>query len=296
MCYARRSVGQSTQILFTLAKGAAHAALSNKQRKCAFTLAEVLITLGIIGVVAAMTLSTVISKIQDKQNIAKWKKEYSVISNAFNEVVADGVTICNHTQYGHCHGQGYTDEFVDAIQKKLRVVDYCGSASVFPREKICDYTNFQNGDWWKKYGIFRWSGINGSAVETGYKALGESSSSNNGVNRYNFSRIALLLADGASVYLGTLWNGPWIVVDVNNFNNGPNQFGRDVFVIHVSSDIKKNKHYLAPAGSESLFDEIPALNNADYGITGCSKDIGKPSSNTVYEVAGSGCSAKYLLE
>ncbi len=104
--------------VFTLAKGAAHAALSNKQRKCAFTLAEVLVTLGIIGVVAAMTLSTVISKIQDKQNIAKWKKEYSVISNAFNEVVADGIAVCQtNNSGGSCYGQGYTDEFVDALQK-----------------------------------------------------------------------------------------------------------------------------------------------------------------------------------
>jgi len=31
-------------------------------KKCAFTLAEVLITLGIIGVVAAMTLPVVVSK------------------------------------------------------------------------------------------------------------------------------------------------------------------------------------------------------------------------------------------
>ena len=40
-----------------------------------FTLAEVLITLGIIGVVAVLTLTTVIPGIQNKQNIAKWKKE-----------------------------------------------------------------------------------------------------------------------------------------------------------------------------------------------------------------------------
>ena len=84
--------------------------------------------------------------------------------------------------------------------------------------------------------------------------------------------------------------------DVNNFQNGPNEFGRDVFVIHVSSDIKKNKHYLAPAGSDTLFEEMPNLNNPEYGITGCSKDIGSQTGNTVYGIAGSGCSAKYLLE
>ena len=113
---------------------------------------------------------------------------------------------------------------------------------------------------------------------------------------YNYYKLALLLQDGAVVYFGELWSGPWIVVDVNNFQNGPNEFGRDVFVIHVSSDIKKNKHYLAPAGSDTLFEEMPNLNNPEYGITACSKDIGSQTGNTVYGIAGSGCSAKYLLE
>lgn len=42
--------------------------------KTAFTLAEVLITLGIIGVVAAMTLPTLVQKHQEKVTIAKLKK------------------------------------------------------------------------------------------------------------------------------------------------------------------------------------------------------------------------------
>ena len=45
---------------FTLAEGATHVAQSPKPRRAAFTLAEVLITLGIIGVVAAMTLPALI--------------------------------------------------------------------------------------------------------------------------------------------------------------------------------------------------------------------------------------------
>lgn len=53
---------------------------SGSQRKIAFTLAEVLITLGIIGVVAAMTLPTVINKINNKQNITAMKKAYSELS------------------------------------------------------------------------------------------------------------------------------------------------------------------------------------------------------------------------
>lgn len=48
----------------------------------AFTLAEVLITLGIIGIVAALTLPSVITKYQKKQTVAQLKKAYSTISQA----------------------------------------------------------------------------------------------------------------------------------------------------------------------------------------------------------------------
>ena len=44
--------------------------------KKAFTLAEVLITLGIIGIVAAMTLPTLIGKYQKKQTVTQLKKAY----------------------------------------------------------------------------------------------------------------------------------------------------------------------------------------------------------------------------
>ena len=50
--------------------------------KKAFTLAEVLITLGIIGVVAAMTIPTLINAQQEKATITKLKKTYSVLQQA----------------------------------------------------------------------------------------------------------------------------------------------------------------------------------------------------------------------
>ena len=52
------------------------------KKQLAFTLSEVLITIGIIGVVAAITLSSVISNIQGMQYRAKVKKVYSSLSQA----------------------------------------------------------------------------------------------------------------------------------------------------------------------------------------------------------------------
>ncbi len=48
-------------------------------KKFAFTLAEVLITLGIIGIVAAMTLPSLIIRNQNKALEAGLKKNYSII-------------------------------------------------------------------------------------------------------------------------------------------------------------------------------------------------------------------------
>ena len=53
------------------------------RKRAAFTLAEVLITLGIIGVVAAMTISTLIANYQKKQVSTKVKHTYSLLQQAF---------------------------------------------------------------------------------------------------------------------------------------------------------------------------------------------------------------------
>lgn len=50
--------------------------------KKAFTLSEVLITLGILGVVAAITLPTLIQKQRDKETVSKLEKTYSILSQA----------------------------------------------------------------------------------------------------------------------------------------------------------------------------------------------------------------------
>lgn len=71
-------------------------------KKAAFTLAEVLITLGIIGVVAALTLPSLIQNYHEKQRVTQLKKAYSVMQNAFlmaqeeyGEVTDWGLTITN---------------------------------------------------------------------------------------------------------------------------------------------------------------------------------------------------------
>ena len=61
----------------------------NKVPKVAFTLAEVLITLGIIGVVAALTIPTLVKKYEQKITIAKLKQTYSLLQQAYKLSVTD---------------------------------------------------------------------------------------------------------------------------------------------------------------------------------------------------------------
>jgi prepilin-type N-terminal cleavage/methylation domain-containing protein len=58
-------------------------------RNKAFTLAEVLITLAIIGVVAALTISTVVRNYQKQQTLVKLKKVFSALSNTTNLAIAE---------------------------------------------------------------------------------------------------------------------------------------------------------------------------------------------------------------
>ena len=53
--------------------------------KKAFTLSEVLITLGIIGVVAALTMPAVIANYQKRETVSRLQKVYSVLSQAVKQ-------------------------------------------------------------------------------------------------------------------------------------------------------------------------------------------------------------------
>ena len=77
------------QHAFTLAEGATHVDHWNNSRKIAFTLAEVLITLGIIGVVAAMTMPSLVANYEKKRTATAVKKAYSELSQALKLAEVD---------------------------------------------------------------------------------------------------------------------------------------------------------------------------------------------------------------
>ena len=53
---------------------------TSKLKLLAFTLAEVLIVLGIIGIVAEMTIPSLVKQTQDLEFKSAWKKAYSELN------------------------------------------------------------------------------------------------------------------------------------------------------------------------------------------------------------------------
>ena len=84
----KRTSGIDNKIIYSReGKGQA---LSNLNKKsAAFTLAEVLITLAIIGVVAALTIPTVVHKYQQQQFYAAFMKAHNTLATAFQLSVAE---------------------------------------------------------------------------------------------------------------------------------------------------------------------------------------------------------------
>lgn len=63
--------------------------------RAAFTLAEVLITLAVIGIVAALTIPTLISDVSRKQHLVAFKKKYAELTHAINLSTIDNGSTSN---------------------------------------------------------------------------------------------------------------------------------------------------------------------------------------------------------
>ena len=108
-------------------------------KKAAFTLAEVLITLGIIGVVAAITLPTLIKNYQKQVWVNQLKKEVSVLQNAVRTIIAtEGVETLSDTSFSErtkSSQEGYTCYKRHLEKLNLKIVgqnkhyDYCAQSS-----------------------------------------------------------------------------------------------------------------------------------------------------------------------
>ena len=91
-----------------------------------FTLAEILITLGIIGVVAAITMPIIINKYQEQVYKTAYKKVYAELSEAVREAIFNQEFI----RTSFYNGDATANEF-DIIKKKFKVSKECSESNTF---------------------------------------------------------------------------------------------------------------------------------------------------------------------
>jgi len=177
-----------------------------------FTLAEVLITLVIIGIIAAITVPTLISKYQKEQTVTKLKKAYSTLAQTTNRAIADYGPMLNWEI-----GPGNTDDNSTKFVKKY----------ITPYMNILKETKSQNeGNWNNKYYFL-----------------------NNTPHTYSNSYTRFYLNDGTSMTAYTQADSDntkrcWIDIDING-DKKPNKYGKDIFcfiyVINEGNSLRNGK-------------------------------------------------------
>lgn len=163
-------------------------------------MAEVLITLGIIGIVAAMTLPALIGNYQKKQAATQLKKVYTILQQATQRAEVDFESV----EYWNFE-LAPTDFFNLYIKPYYKVIqDY--SNTTFP----ADYTIFCN------------------SADAGTDCMG-----------YGAFRTApkMVIVDGTILTFNGFSvdgkrAGVTIIADINGFKK-PNRYGRDVFMFSI---------------------------------------------------------------
>ena len=179
-------------------------------KNIAFTLAEILITLGIIGVVAALTIPMLITKYQKIQTVSKLKKFYSTLNQAIMLSEEDNGNVGSWSIFSatqdtqHEHGR--------------QGIEYLAPYMAGSTKKYAYYSNID------AYGKVD-EVVNMAGVSSGDAPM---------------SRYYLMTADGMYISFGiSSWAPvmPFVIIQVDiNGRNKPNVFGKDVFYFSLYSN------------------------------------------------------------
>lgn len=188
--------------------------------KKGFTLAEVLITLGIIGVVAAITIPHLVTQIQDREFKTAAKEAFSKSAQAVQQIKMDNG--------GNLVGYyGVFGSFKPAFMTYFKVVRDCSASSP------CVPETTSSAIYKTLYGV---------PANTSYGGGGASGITDQFITTDGMF-FDIQNSTSADSTIG-------IVVDVNGYGKGPNVFGRDVFVFELVNDVLSpmggpNTHYPA---------------------------------------------------
>ena len=89
------------------------------KKQKAFTLAEVLVTLMIIGVIAAITIPSLVQNTHDNQNVAGFLKAYSVLSQAIDRMKIDYGPV----GFGAKWNNG--EEIEKGLRQYMNIIKFC---------------------------------------------------------------------------------------------------------------------------------------------------------------------------
>lgn len=214
----------------------------NKKRK-AFTLAEVLITLGVIGVVAAITVPTLMNNTQDKQFKVAWKKAYADINQALATVKNENSSL----DFGMTYPSSMQN-FLDALMGNLQYVNK-------------SYSLVSGGFYFHTSNNFSTLSGNACLINNGYPTA-----------RLNNGTLLYITFDAVGDYI--------ILVDINGFTK-PNTVGKDIFGLSVerATDAIKpagaaSKVYLNTSNTSACYKAVTpteVCDNSQIGW-GCSRE------------------------
>ena len=174
----------------------------------AFTLAETLIVMGIIGVVAALTIPNLNSSTADKEKVAKLKKVYSNLQDAFGRAEAVYGPFDEWFQADTTNSTR-SSRFSERMLEFMKTSRNCGHA------------------------------VNAACMKTGNftGALGDTISSTAAL--VSADNVSAILADGTSIVFSKSTQGNMlgtIYVDIDGPNKGLFRHGVDLFRFYVSPD------------------------------------------------------------
>ena len=215
---------------------------NNLIKKCAFTLAEVLITLGIIGVVAAITLPILVQNYQKKVTLERLRSTYSIISQAVRNSEVDNGPLetwdIPYSVWGNGTYNAGKQFFEIYLKPYLKYVKECG---------------YLTDECWPKE----------VKAQNGLKATYRSAETN-----YTYS---VVLSNGVVIGFAPNNRGCMqIYTDINGRSN-PNTIGKDNYNIiivaqrenasNIIKDVSKSGVYFFGSG----FDRTKLLNDNSYG-------------------------------
>ena len=258
---------------FALTEGATHVAHNDNSGRVAFTLAEVLITLGIIGVVAAITLPTLIANYQKTVWVNQLKKTYSTLNEGYKQMAAS---------------EGCTTLRCADISEDWPVTNF-DFTKAKTKEKFVKTFKLEN--------VYVGGVPSNSIYNYKIKMLSgeESNFSDECVANGSVSSLVGTTSNGEIMSFANTLAGPLVAVDINGLKS-PNTLGRDIFVF--SGFDFNDTVMVTPFYSKKLQEALVAVGAAsEISEESRIQDVNDGCSKTQTDVLGNwACSEKIIMD